>query len=191
MFRQHLVQAISFSKIFAKSRSKPKFLLRHLKSCFVRPQRVILLLIIGCPAARNDHKIASVEQKNLSLVPFDKYTFQNILFRRLFLAPALKKLYLFGGRRGGGILSKKTNFGGDGAVIMHSQLSHTSQSRKVFFSFLCVRNDYEVEDRQQKDTLTRKLDRDQAAIILANLSNYSSGIRLTQQGIVIELDLKQ
>ena len=139
MLRQYLVQAIFCSKIFAKSRSKPKFLLRHLKSCFVRPQRVILLLIIGCPAARNDHKIASVEQKNLSLVPFDKYTSQNILFRRLFLAPALKKLYLFGGGRGGGergILSKKTNFEATAAVIMHSQLSHTSQSRKVFLLFV-------------------------------------------------------
>ena len=52
-----------------------------------------------------------------------------------------------------------------------------------------MRVDYEVEDRQQKDTLTKKFDRDQSAIILANLSNYS-GIRLTQ-GIVIELDLKQ
>ena len=34
MFRQSLVQAISCSKIFAKSRSKPKFLLRHLKKLF-------------------------------------------------------------------------------------------------------------------------------------------------------------
>ena len=137
MFRQHLVQAISFFNIFAKSRSKPKFLLRHLKSCFVRPQRVILLLIIGCPAARNDHKIASVEQKNLSLVPFDKYTSQNILFRRLFLAPALKKLYLFGGGRGGwerGILSKKTNFGGDGRRYnAFTTFTHFSIKKSVFF----------------------------------------------------------
>ena len=140
MLRQYLVQAIFCSKIFAKSRSKPKFLLRHLKSCFVRPQRVILLLIIGCPAARNDHKIASVEQKNLSLVPFDKYTFQNILFRRLFLAPALKKLYLFeggGGEGGRGEFSQKRQTSeATAAVIMHSQLSHTSQSRKVFLLFV-------------------------------------------------------
>ena len=77
-------------------------------SCFVRPQRVILLLIIGCPATRNDRKIASVEQKNLFLVPFDKYTSQNIVFRRLFLAPALKKLYLFwGGERGNSLKKDK------------------------------------------------------------------------------------
>ena len=175
MFRQHLVQAISVSMIFAKSRSKPKFLLRHLKSCFVRPQRVILLLIIGCPGARNDRKIASVKQKNLSLVPFDKYTSQNILFRRLFLAPALKKLYLFeggGGEGGRGEFSQKRQTSeATAAVIMHSQLSHTSQSRKLILLFLWVRVDYEVEDRQQKDTFTKKFDRDQSAIILANLSN--------------------
>ena len=170
MLRQYLVQAISFSKIFAKSRSKPKFLLRHLKSCFVRPQRVILLLIIGCPAARNDHKIASVEQKNLSLVPFDKYTSQNILFRRLFLAPALKKLYLFGrGRKGGrewGILSKKTNFGGDGRRY-NAFTTFTHFSIKIFsLGILWVRVDYEVQERQQKDTSTRRFNRDQAAIIL-------------------------
>ena len=109
------------------------------KSCFVRPQRVILLLIIGCPAARNDHKIASVEQKNLSLVPFDKYTSQKILFRRLFLAPALKKLYLFGGGRQGGrggILSKKTNFGGDGRRY-NAFTTFTHFSIKIFFAEFC------------------------------------------------------
>ena len=109
------------------------------KICFVRPQRVILLLIIGCPAARNDHKIASVEQKNLSLVPFDKYTSQKILFRRLFLAPALKKLYLFGGGRQGGrggILSKKTNFGGDGRRYnAFTTFTHFSIKKGVFFAF--------------------------------------------------------
>ena len=109
------------------------------KICFVRPQRVILLLIIGCPAARNDHKIASVEQKNLSLVPFDKYTSQKILFRRLFLAPALKKLYLFGGGRQGGrggILSKKTNFGGDGRRY-NAFTTFTHFSIKIFFAEFC------------------------------------------------------
>ena len=109
------------------------------KSCFVRPQRVILLLIIGCPAARNDHKIASVEQKNLSLVPFDKYTSKKILFRRLFLAPALKKLYLFGGGRQGGrggILSKKTNFGGDGRRY-NAFTTFTHFSIKIFFAEFC------------------------------------------------------
>ena len=109
------------------------------KICFVRPQRVILLLIIGCPAARNDHKIASVEQKNLSLVPFDKYTSKKILFRRLFLAPALKKLYLFGGGRQGGrggILSKKTNFGGDGRRY-NAFTTFTHFSIKIFFAEFC------------------------------------------------------
>ena len=52
-----------------------------------------------------------------------------------------------------------------------------------------MRVDYEVQDRQQKDTSTRRFDRDQAAIILANLSKYL-GIGLTR-GIVIEVDLKQ
>ena len=52
-----------------------------------------------------------------------------------------------------------------------------------------MRVDYEVQERQQNDTSNRRFDRDQPAIILANLSKYL-GIGLTQ-GIVIELDLKQ
>ena len=91
------------------------------------------------------------------------------------MAPALKKLYLFGrGRKGGrerGILSKKTNFGGDGRRYnAFTTFTHFSIKKSVF-AFLWVRVDYEVEDRQQKDTLTKKFDRDQSAIILANISN--------------------
>ena len=52
-----------------------------------------------------------------------------------------------------------------------------------------MRVDYEVQERQQNDTSNRRFDRDQPAIILANLSKYL-GIGLTQ-GIVIELDVKQ
>ena len=106
------------------------------KICFVRPQRVILLLIIGCPAARNDHKIASVEQKNLSLWCLStnilprKYCSAGYFWRQL-----LRNFICLegGGREGEGEFSQKRQTSeATAAVIMHSQLSHTFQSR--FFS---------------------------------------------------------
>ena len=103
MFRQSLVQAISCSKIFAKSRSKPKFLLRHLKNLFCATTKGDFTAHYWLPRGKKRPQDSLCwAEKPLSLVPFDKYTSQKILFRRLFLAPALKKLYLFGGGRQGG-----------------------------------------------------------------------------------------
>ena len=111
------------------------------KICFVRPQRVILLLIIGCPAARNDHKIASVEQKNLSLWCLStnilprKYCSAGYFWRQL-----LRNFICLegGGREGGrgGILSKKTNFGGDGRGY-NAFTTFTHFSIKIFFAEFC------------------------------------------------------
>ena len=140
MFRQHLVQAISCSKIFAKSRSKPKFLLRHLKNLFCATTKGDFTAHYWLPRGKKRPQDSLCwAEKPLSLVPFDKYTSQKILFRRLFLAPALKKLYLFGGGRQGGrggILSKKTNFGGDGRRY-NAFTTFTHFSIKIFFAEFC------------------------------------------------------
>ena len=86
-----------------------------------RPQRVILLLIIGCQSVRNDHKIASTE------LPLDRNISKTILFPKvifgretLFVRKAEQKNSCWFLRHK---LWKKRR-GGNANVIMHSQTFH-------------------------------------------------------------------